>query len=137
MYTYDVQYADFEGDQKKEMGPVDASGAINAFRSFPFLEQYERAQSLPDGTAPTISFRSQSDEAVLAVWILEPNVYDVYLELSDGMVTVTTSDESFIIQAITSFFSGSRDDLFKKLAKTPGAVTKQGLLKRINSLWSS
>lgn len=49
MYTYDVQYGDFNWDQKKEMGPIDVAGAITAFRSFPFQEEYEKALSISEG----------------------------------------------------------------------------------------
>jgi hypothetical protein len=45
MYTYDVQYVDFQIDQVKEMGQIDADGAVNAFQSFPFKEQQEKAQT--------------------------------------------------------------------------------------------
>jgi hypothetical protein len=136
MYTYDVQYADFDTYQVKEMGIIDVSGAISAFRSFPFKEEYEKARLLPDGTAPTISFRSQADEVTLAVWLYEPEVYEVFLKLSDAMVTVRTSDEQFIIEVIKSFFTGSREDLFKQLKSNPIAVTRQSLRRRLKSIFS-
>src|SRR5215831_17623653 len=79
MYTYDIQYVDFRTDQLKEMGQVDAAGAVQAFRSFPFKEQLEKAKGLSEPTFLTISFRSHHDGAILALWSLEPNIYEIYL----------------------------------------------------------
>ena len=136
MYTYDVQYVDFRTDQVKEMEQVDAAGAVNAFRSFPFNEQQEKARNLPEPTFPTISFRSQADGAVLAVWSLEPDVYEIYLENEGEKVTVATGQESNVIESITSFFAGDRSDLYNRLATSPGAVTKRGFLNRLKSIFS-
>ena len=132
MYTYNLQYVDFRTDQVKEMGPVDAAGAIKAFASFPFKEQLEKAQGLPEPTFPTISFRSHDDGAALAVWSLEPNVYEIYMENKGEKVTLNSKGDDLVIEAIGSFFSGSRSELFNRLSSVPGAVTKRGFLNRLN-----
>ena len=135
MYTYDVQYAEFDWNQVKEMGSIDVAGAIKAFSTFPFIEEYEKANSLPEGTAPTISFRSQSDKAILSIWLMEPGLYEVYMEDKGKKVTVETSNEQFITETIESFFGNSRSDLFKQLANQPGAVIKVEFLKWVLSLF--
>ncbi len=137
MFTYNVQYVDFRQDEKKEMGQIDAAGAVNAFRSFPFKEQQKKAETLPEPTFPTISFVSQSDGAILAIWSYEPDKYDLYLENAGEKVTVETKDETFIVESIKSFFAESRVDLFNRLASKPGAVTKRGFLNTIKSLFSN
>jgi hypothetical protein len=134
MYTYDVQYVDFRTDQVKDMGAVDAVGAVSAFRSFPFKEQLEKAKTLSEPTFPTISFRSGSDEAVLAVWSLEPDEYEIYLEQNEQKVTLAVRGEAAPIDAIQSFFNGGRADLYERLAKQPGAVTQRGIWNRLKSL---
>jgi hypothetical protein len=136
MYTHDVQYVDFQNNQVKEMGQIDAAGAVNAFRLFPFKEQQEKARTLDEPTFPTISFRSQADGAVLAVWSLESDVYEIYLENKGEKVTVETKEESLVIEAINSFFAGDRSDLYNRLASKPGAVTKRGFLNRLKSIFS-
>ncbi len=136
MFTYNVQYVDFRWDEKKEMGQIDAAGAVNAFRSFPFREQQKKAETLPEPTFPTISFVSQSDSATLAVWSYELDKYDLYLENTGEKVTVETKDETFIVESINSFFIGSRADLFNRLANKPSAVTKRGFLNTIKSFFS-
>ncbi len=80
MYTYNIQYVNFRWDVKKEMGQIDAAGAINAFRSFPFREQQKKAQNLSAPTAPTISFVSR----------MENNNLRKVLE-TDGVFFVSTS----------------------------------------------
>jgi hypothetical protein len=136
MYTYDVQYVDFRFDQVKEMGEIDAQGAVKAFRSFPFKEQLQKARSLSEPTFPTISFRSQPDKWALAIWSIESDLYDVYLEGDGKKVTVETRDQSFIVNAIERFFSGGRSDLYEQMAGRPGAVTAQRLWHRIVSMFS-
>jgi len=136
MYTYDIQYVDFRTDQLKEMGQVDAAGAVQAFRSFPFKEQLEKAKGLSEPTFLTISFRSHHDGAILALWSLEPNIYEIYMENNAEKVTVDTKGEELVVEAINSFFSGSRSDLYKRLSSSPGAVTKRGLVNRLKSLFS-
>lgn len=135
MYTYDVQYVDSATDQVKDMGPVDVVSAISAFRSFPFIEQLEKAKSLSAPTFPTISFRSGSDGAVLAVWSFEPDEYEIYLEQNDLKMTLGVRGELAPINAIQSFFSGSRAELYEHLAQQPGAVTERGIWNRIKSLF--
>ena len=137
MYTYNVQYVDFRTDQVEEMGQVDAAGAVQAFRSFPFREQQEKARTLSEPTFPTISFQSKADGAVLAVWSLEPDAYEIYLENQGEKVTVETRGVGLVIQAIESFFGGSRADLYNQLANRPGAVTKRGFLNRLKSIFST
>jgi len=136
MYNYNVQYVDFRWDEKKEMGQIDAAGAINAFRTFPFREQQEKAKTLPEPTYPTISFVSQSDGAILSVWSYEPDSYELYLENAGEKVTVETKGESLIIESINSFFAGSRAELFNRLSNIPGAATKRGFLNTIKSFFS-
>jgi len=136
MYNYNVKYVNFRWDEKKEMGQIDAAGAINAFRTFPFLEQQEKAKTLPEPTAPTLSFVSQGDSAILSVWSYEPNEYELYLENTGEKVTVETKGESLIVESINSFFAGSRKDLFNRLASEPSAVTKRGFLNTIKSFFS-
>jgi hypothetical protein len=136
MYNYNVQYVDFRWDEKKEMGQIDAAGAVNAFRSFPFREQQEKAKTLPEPSAPTLSFVSQSDGAILAIWSYEPNSYELYLENAGEKVTVETTGETLIIESINSFFAGSRAELFNRLASEPSAVTKRGFLNRLKSIFS-
>ncbi len=136
MYTYNVQYVDFRWDEKKEMGQIDAAGAVNAFRSFPFQEQQKKAETLPEPTYPTISFVSQNDGAILSVWSFEPNSYELYLENTGEKVTVETKDETLIVESINSFFAGSRTELFNRLASSPGAATKRGFLNIIKSFFS-
>ena len=136
MYTYDVQYVDFRFDQVKEMGEIDAQGAIKAFRSFPFKEQQQKARALSEPKFPTISFRSHTDKWTLAIWSLEPDLYEVYLEGDGKKVTVETREQSFIVNMIERFFSGSRSELYEQLAGRPGAVTAQRLWHRIVSMFS-
>jgi hypothetical protein len=131
MYTYDVQHVDFRFDQVKEMGEIDAQEAVKAFRSFPFKEQHQKARSLSKPTFPTISFRSRADKWTLAIWSIEPDLYNVYLEGDWKNVTVETPDQSFIVNAIERFFSGGRSDLYEQMAGRPGAVTAQRLWRRI------
>lgn len=133
MYTYDVQYVDFRTDEVKDMGAVDAAGAVSAFRSFPFKEQLERAKTLSEPTFPTITFRS--DEAVLAVWSLEPDEYEIYLEQNEQKITLTVRGEALPIEAIQLFFNGGRAELYERLAKQPGAVTQRGIWHRLKSLF--
>ena len=137
MYTYDVQYPEFAWDQVKEMGPIDAGGAIAAFRKFPFRELIAKADSLgPEWTAPTISFRSKSDGATLSYCMRAADYPEIYMESEGETVTVGPVDERIMIEAIESFFSGGRSDLYERLASHPAAVTQRGLWKRVKSLFS-
>lgn len=137
MYTYDIQYVDFPVDQVKEMGQVTAEEAVKIFQSFPFKEQQEKAKTLTEPTFPTISFRSRNDGANLAVWSLEPNVYEVYFENNGKKVTAETNEKRIVIESIESFFAGNRSDLYDRLSKIPGAVTPGHLFNRIKSIfWS-
>ncbi|MBK8812726.1 MAG: hypothetical protein IPN69_18615 [Acidobacteria bacterium] len=136
MYNYNIQYVDFRWDEKEEMGQIDAVGAVNAFRTFPFPEQYQKAKTLPEPTAPTLSFVSQGDGAILSVWSHEPNEYELYLENAGEKITVETKGESLIVESINSFFAGSRKDLFNRLASEPSAVTKRGFFNTIRSFFS-
>ena len=130
MYTYDVQYVDFRWDQVKEMGEVGVDDAVNAFLSFPFKEQLDKADQMlgddpnAEPTSPTISFRSESDDASLAVWAMDSDSYEVYFESQDKKVTVETNHSDFIVEAIKEFFSGSHADLFQRLSGERVAVTK-------------
>lgn len=138
MYTYDVQYPEFAWDQVKEMGHIDAAGAAEAFRKFPFRELIAKADSLgPEWTAPTISFRSQSDGATLSYCMRAADYREIYMENEGETVTVGPIDEQFMVEAIESFFSGSRADLYERLASHPVAVTQRSLWKRVKSLFSS
>lgn len=142
MYSYDVQYVDFQWDEIKEMGQVDADGAIKAFHSFPFKEQHEKADKIlkenadAGPTYPTISFRSKGDNATLAIWSTELNKYEVYLENENRKVTVETKNADFIVETIKDFFSGNRLDLFKRLSKEPGADTILGFWERLKSFFT-
>jgi hypothetical protein len=136
MYTYDVQYPEFEWDQVKEMGIIDQAGAIEAFRKFPFGELIAKADRLgPDATAPTMSFRSQSDQSTLAYCLRAPAYEEVYMENDGQTVTVGPVDVSFMLDAIESFFSGCHADLYERLARHPTAVTQRGLWKRLKSIF--
>ena len=123
MYSHSVQLVHFRHDQVEERGEVSAEGAVSAFREFPFEEQIRQAETLPSPTFPTVSFRSQSDGSVLAVWSLEPGLYEVYLEADGKKVTAETTDAQYVEQAIRSFFSGGRAVLLERLSETPNAVT--------------
>ena len=138
MYTYDVQYPEFEWNQVKEMAIIDQAAAIEAFRKFPFAELIAKAESLgPDATAPTISFRSQSDQSSLSYCRRSPTNQELYLENDGQTVTVGSIDESFMIDAIKAFFSGSHSDLYERLARHPTAVTQRGLWKRLKSIFGT
>jgi hypothetical protein len=136
MYTYDVQYVEFRFDELNEMGEIDAHGAVKAFRSFPFKEQQQKARALSEPTFPTITFRSNPDKWALAIWSLEPDLYEVYLEGNGMKVTVETRDQSFIVNVIERFFSGGHSELYEQLAGRPGAVIAQRLWHRIVSMFS-
>ena len=137
MYTYDVQYPEFEWDQVKKMGPVDVAGALEAFRSFPFDELFQKAESLgPDATAATISFRAPSDQPVLAIWLYEPGLYQVYMENFGDKVTIESRDKEFIIETIKEFFAGNHQDVYEKLAKDLSAVGTLGLWNRLKRIFS-
>ena len=132
MYTYDVQYPEFEWDQVKKMGPVDVAGALNAFRTFPFDNLFQKAQELvPDATAATISFRAPSDQPVLAIWLFQPGVYEIYMENLGDKVTIECKDKEFITETIKEFFAGNHQDVYEKLAKNSSAVGTLGLWKSI------
>jgi len=135
MYSYDVQYVDFRTDHVKNMGPVDGPSAVTAFRSFPVKEQLQKAQALSEPTFPTIAFRSHSDGAVLAVWSLEPNEYEIYLEQDQQKVTLPVKGEAAPVDAIEAFFRGSRAELYQRLAQQPGAVVQQGVWNRLKALF--
>lgn len=136
MYTYDVQYPDFDWNQVREMGSVDATGAIEAFRNFPFKELVDKANQLgPESTAPTITFRSQSDGSSLSFCIRAADYEEVYMENDGETVTVGPINESFIIDAIRSFFVGSHSDLYERLASQPEAVTQRNFWKRTKSFF--
>ena len=107
MYTYDVQYVDFRTDQVKNMGSVDGPGAVSAFRSFPFIEQLQKAQALSEPTFPTISFRSGSDGAVLAVWSLEPNEYEIYFEQNQEKVTLAVTEKRCQLMLLNRSLEGA------------------------------
>lgn len=137
MYTYDVQYPEFEWDQVKEMGIIDQSGAIEAFRKFPFRELIAKAATLgPESTAPTITFRSQSDKSSLSYCMRASDYQEVYMENGGLTVTVGPIDESFMIDAIASFFSGGHSDLYERLARQSTAVNQRGLWKRVKSFFA-
>ena len=133
-YSYDVQYVDFDTYEVEDKGSIDSKGAIEAFRSFPFKEQQKKARSLPSPTFPTISFRSDHDDAVLATWSLEPDIFEVYMEINNMKVTVETDDQSYVENTIKDFFQGSRQELFDLLSEHPTAVVVVGLLTRIKKL---
>lgn len=80
-------------------------------------------------------FRSGGDGAVLAVWSLEPDEYEIYLEQNEQKVTLAVRGEAPPIDAIQSFFTGSRAELYERLAKQPGAVTQRGIWNRLKSLF--
>lgn len=111
------------------------SGCCIGVRSFPFNEQLEKAKTLSEPTFPTISFRSGADDAVLAVWSLEPDEFEIYLEQNEQKVTLAVRGEAPPIDAIQSFFNGSRAELYKRLAKQAGAVTRRGFWIRLKSLF--
>jgi hypothetical protein len=125
-YSHDVQLVHFRWDQTEERGPVDADAAVAAFRSFPFGEQQEQAQSLPEPTFPTVTFRSHSDGAILSIWSLEPGEYEVYMEHAGQKVTIEESSEGRVEQIILDFFAGLRADLHAQLSTSRGAVVKSG-----------
>lgn len=138
MYTYDVQYPEFTWDQVKEMGPIDAAGAVEALRNFPFRELLERADSLgAESTAPTITFRSKPDGAILSFCMRAADYREVYMESEGEKVAVGPVDEQFMVGAVESFFSGSHPALCKQMANHPGAVTQRPFLKRLKSLFLS
>ena len=123
-YTHDVQLVHFRHDQVESRGPVDAEGAVAAFRRFPFEEQLRQAASLPEPTFPTTTFRCEDDGAVLAIWSLELGRYEVYMELAGAKVTAEMDDAARVEAAIRDFLAGSRGELFEHLAGTPGAVVR-------------
>jgi len=71
-------------------------------------------------------FQSQRDGTVLAIWSLELNRYEVYLETGGRKVTAETEDGGFFEQVIRAFFGGERSDLLERLSRTSGAVTVSG-----------
>jgi hypothetical protein len=123
-----VQLAHFRWDQIEERGPVDAGGAVKAFREFPFKEQQQKANGLDEPTFPTVAYRSKDDGAVLSVWSLEPDSYELYMETEGEKVTVTEDDTAPIEEAIGAFFDGHRRDLFERLAHRKGALVKRGVV---------
>ncbi len=127
-YTHDVQYVHFNWDQIEDRGPVDASGAVEAFRTFPFKAQQREARNLEAPTFPTVAYRSKEDGAVLSVWSLEPDSYELYMEVDGQKVTVALDDTAPIEDAIHAFFAGQRRDLFGRLARRKGATAKRGVL---------
>ena len=137
MYTYDVQYPEFDCYEVKEMGQVDATGALEAFRSFPFRELILKAEALgPDSTAPTMSFRSKSDEASLSFCMRSPDYGEVRMENAGDEVTVGPVDDQVMIDAITTFFFESHGGLFERLAIRPKAVVHRRLWNQLRSLFS-
>ena len=137
MYTYDVQYPEFDWDQYKEMGPVDQAGAVDAFRHFPFAELIAKADALGDeATAPTMTFRSPSDGATLSYCMRASDYREAYMEFDEQTVTVGPIDDPFMIDAINAFFSGSHSDLYERLAQNPIAVTQRGLWKRLKAMFA-
>ncbi len=134
MYTYNVQYAAFRWDQVQERGLVDVKGAVEAFRAFPFRDEFKKGSQVsapPGPTAPTISFRSHSDGAVLAVWMVGLELYEVYLQEGGEKVRNETSEEPLIIEAIEAFFAGSRADLIRHLGHLPSCVAKPRFWNRL------
>ena len=137
MYTYDVQYPEFAWDQYKEMGPVDEGGAIDAFRHFPFAELVAKADALGgDATAPTIIFRSPSDGSSLWYCMRSSHYRETYMEHDGQTVTVGPVDESFMVDAISSYFSGNHSDLYERLARHSNAVTQRGLWRRLKAVFA-
>ena len=137
MYTYDVQYPEFEWDQFKKVGPVDVAGALDAFRTFPFDDLFQKADALgPDATAATIWFRAPSDQPVLAIWLSQPGVYEIYMENFADKVTIESKDKEFITETIKEFFAGNHQDLYEKLAKDHSAVGTLGLWNRLRKIFS-
>lgn len=135
-YTHSVQFVDFPQDRVEERGPLTVDGAITAFRTFPYEEQQRKARSLQAPTFPTLSIRSAPDNAVLAIWSLEPDEYEVYMEREGQQVTSATTDGAWIEACIRAFFAGERASLFDTLSASSRAVTEIGLLDRIRSLFS-
>jgi len=137
VYTYDVQYPEFDCYDVKEMGQVDATGALEAFRSFPFRELILKADALgPHLTAPTMTFRSKSDEASLSFCMRAPNYGEVRMENAGDEVTVGPVDQQVMIDAITPFFFESHSSLFERLAIRPEAVVRRRLWNQLRSLFS-
>ena len=135
-YTHDVQLARFRWDQVEERGAIDAEGAIEAFRAFPFRQEQEAARSLPEPTFPTVSFRSHPDGAVLSVWSLEPGEFEVHLEAGKVQVTVSERDPARIEEAIHHFFAGNRQPLLSGIPSDRDAVPRSGILGRLKGLLS-
>ena len=136
MFTYDVQLPEFDCDQVKEMGPIDQAGAIEAFRVFPFEELISKADALgDDATAPTMIFRSALDGSSLWYCMRSSDYREVYMEYDGQTVTVGPINESFMVDAIRSFFSANREDLYERLCKHPDAVTQRGLWKRLKAIF--
>ena len=133
-YTHAVQYVHFRPDQTEEHGRVDADAAVAAFRGFPFTEQRQKAQTLPEPTFPTISFRSQPDGAVLAIWSLAAGEYEIYMEAAGEKVTAEESNVGRVEQIIRDFFAGERAELSARLAASHGAVVQHGFLNRVKGL---
>ena len=134
VYTQNLQYVHFRPDQTEERGPVEADAAVEAFRGFPFEEQQQKARTLPQPTFPTISFRSQPDGAVLAIWSLAPGEYEIYMEAAGEKVTAEESNVERVEQIIRDFFAGQRAQLSAELSEPNGAVVRRGFLSRIKGI---
>jgi hypothetical protein len=137
MYSYDVQYPEFQWDQYKKMGPIDVGGAVDAFTTFPFSDLFQKTESLgADATAATIWFRAPSDQPALAIWLLQPGIYQIYMENFGDKVTIESKDREFIIDMIKDFFSGNHEKVYEKLARDSSAVGNLGLWNRLKKIFS-
>ena len=136
MYTCDVQYPEFEWDQYKKMGPVDVDEAVEAFNTFPFDELFQKTEALgPDATAAILWFRAPADQPVLAICLLQPGVYEIYMDFGDK-VKIESRDKHFIVETIKDFFSGNHGSLYEKLAKDPSAAGTLGFWNRLKRIFS-
>ena len=119
------------------MGPVDVNGAVEAFNTFPFDELFQKTEALgPDATAATLWFRAPADQPALAIWLLQPGVYEIYMENFWDKVTIESKDRQFIVETIKDFFSGNHGNLYEKLAKDPSAAGTLGFWNRLKKIFS-
>ncbi len=56
-FTWNIQLAGYSHDQADQKGKTNFNDFINEFDSFPWLDQIEKANQLPDKSAPTISIK--------------------------------------------------------------------------------
>ena len=87
---------------------------------------------LMPSTAVILWFRAPSDQPVLAIWLLQPGVYEIYMENFWDKVSI----EEFVIETMKDLFSGNHRDLYEEVAKDPSAAGTPGFWNRLKKMFS-